>query len=113
MALTPGSFFESDLTGASEVITVAPASPATSTLATVASAFYGIDASGAPKPATVAVDGKSISLTVLNGFNSLVVTLVSPNPNDELVQLRQASTVLAAPTVSGHSAVSTVIIQGK
>ena len=69
MALTPGSIFESDTTGATETITLSPAPPNTSTLARIASAFYGTDATSTPIPATVAADGKSVSIKVLLGIN--------------------------------------------
>jgi hypothetical protein len=112
MALQPGSFFESDSTGASETITLQPVSPATTTNAAIASAFYGNDTSGHPKSADVAPDRKSVTITVVSGINSLVITLVSPNPNDETVQLCQGSTQLANPTVRNHSGVSAVFIKG-
>jgi hypothetical protein len=112
MALQPGSFFESDSTGSGETIALQPASPATSTTAAIASAFYGNDESGHPKPALVAEDRKSVTITVVSGINSLVITLVSPNPNDETVQLCQGLTLLTDPTVRNHSAVSTIFIKG-
>ena|SRR5260370_26987091 len=112
MALQPGSFFESDNTGSSETISLQPASPASSTSALIASAFYGNDLGGHPNPALVAEDRKSVTITVAPGINSLVITLVSPNPNDETVELCQGSTQLADPTVRNHSAVSTILIKG-
>ena len=63
MALQPGSFFDSDATGSNETITLQPVSPATSTGATIASAFYGTASNGAPQPAAIAADGKSLSIT--------------------------------------------------
>ena len=112
MTLQPGSFFESDTTGSTETIRLQPASPATSTNVLIASAFYGNDQNGHPQPAGVAGDRKSVTITVLSGINSLVITLVSPNPTDETVELRQGSTLLAAPTVRNHSAVSAIFIKG-
>ena len=112
MSLQPGSFFESDASGAVETVTLQPSAPNLATNAMIASAFYGKDASGAPKPVTKATDGKSIQFAVLTGINSLVITLVSPNPVDETVELCQGATVLADPTVRNHSAVSTILIQG-
>jgi hypothetical protein len=112
MTLQPGSFAASDATGSNETITLQPVSPATSTGASIASAFYGNDASGHPKPSTVAADQKSLTITVTSGINSLVITLVSPNPDDETVELCQGSTVLATPTVRNHSGVSTIFIKG-
>lgn len=112
MTLQPGSFASSDATGSNETITLQPVSPATSTSASIASAFYGNDISGHPQLATVAADQKSLTITVASGINSLVITLVSPTPNDETVQLCQGSTVLATPTVRNHSGVSTIFIKG-
>jgi hypothetical protein len=112
MTLQPGSFFESDSTGSTETITLQPVSPATSTVVLIASAFYGKDESGHPKPASIAQDRMSVTITVLSGINSLVMTLVSPNPADETVQLCQGSTALATPTVRNHSGVSTILIKG-
>lgn len=112
MALQPGSFFDSDATGANETIFLQPLPPATSTNATIASAFYGTDSQGAPQSASVAEDGKSLSITVLNGVNPLVITLVNPNPQDEMVRLSQGSTVLQNPVISKHSAVVTLFVRG-
>jgi hypothetical protein len=112
MALQPGSFFDSDATGTEETIDLGPASPATSTNAKIASAFYGTDAQGTPQPAQVAGDGKSLSFTVLQGINPLVITLVSPNDKDETVRLSQGGTDLSFPVISKHSAVLTMFING-
>lgn len=112
MTLQPGSFFESDATGSIETVTLQPVSPAASTNATIAGAFYGTDQKDAPNLAAVAADGKSLTFTVIAGINSLVITLVSPNSNDETVELCQGSTQLANPTVRNHSAVSTIFIKG-
>jgi hypothetical protein len=111
MALQPGSFFESDTTGSNETISLQPVSPATSTNAGFASAFYGTDSSGTPQPVTIAPGGQSLSFTVLNGINPLVITLVSPNPS-ETVQLTQGSTLLEHVVLSQHSAVTTLFIKG-
>jgi len=112
MSLTPGSIFESDMTGASETITLSPAPPNTSTQAQIASAFYGQDASSTPIPAQVAADGKSVSITVLPGINSLVMTLVSPDPKTETVLIGQGDNIFATPTIESHSGVSTLFIKG-
>jgi hypothetical protein len=102
VALKPVSIFKSDATGSNETITLGPASSA----ATIASAVY----SG--QLVTVAGDGKSLSFTVLQGVHPLVITLLSPSPNDEIVQLSQGGTDLASPVISQHSGVSTILIQG-
>jgi len=112
MALQPGSLSNSDATGTTETITLEPVPPATSTAATIASAFYGTDDQGAPLPVQIAGDGKSMSFTVVAGVNPLVITLVSPDTNDEIVQLSQDGTVLANPVLSRHKAVFTMFIKG-
>jgi hypothetical protein len=112
MALEPGSFFDSDATGANETITLGPANSANSTNATIGSAFYGTDAQGIPQAAKVSEDRKSISFTVLKGINPLLITLVSPNPKDEMVRLSQGGTDLSFPVISRHSAVITIFING-
>ena len=67
MALQPGSFLI-QMQGTNETI-FASLPPATSTNATIASAFYGTDSQGTPQSATVAEDGKSLSFTVLKAFS--------------------------------------------
>jgi hypothetical protein len=112
MALQPGSFFDSDVTGTNETINLGPASPATSTNARIASAFYGTDNQGTPQPASVTGDGKSLSFKVLQGVNPLVITLVSPNDKDETVRLSESDTDISFPVISKHSAVITIFING-
>jgi hypothetical protein len=104
MALQPGSFFESDTTGANETITLEPASSE----AGIASAVYG----NPPQVLQVAPDRKSVSFTVQTGVNALVITLASPNPEDETVQLMQGTTQIAMLTVRQHSGVSAIFIKG-
>ena len=102
MALNPTSIFESDNTGTSETIMLQPAS----SKATIASAVYG----GELVP--VADDRKSLTFTVLKKVNPLVITLASPNPDDEMVALVQGGTTLARPVITQHSGVSSILIQG-
>jgi hypothetical protein len=111
MVLTPGSLFESDATGTSETITLKPVPPATSTQATISSAFYGTDSQGASTQVPV-TGGTSVTITVLSGMNQLVLNLISPNPRDESVQITQGTTVLANPTIRQHSGSSTIFIKG-
>lgn len=108
MAFTPGSLFDSDARGATETIDLKPVPPATSTNAIIASAFYGTP----PQPVPIASNRKSLTISVLPGLNQLVVTLVSPSPNDESVILVGGTTILANPTVRQHSAVSVIFIKG-
>jgi hypothetical protein len=112
MALTPGSIFESDTIGASETITLSPVPPNTTTQALIASAFYGTDATSTPVAATVSPDGKTVTIKVRAGINSLLMTLVSPSPASETVSLGQGSNTFATPTITAHSGVSTLFIKG-
>ena len=93
-------------------IILEPLAPMTSTLATINSAFYGTDNQGEPKPVDVAQDGKSLSFKVLAGVNKLVINLVSPNPTDEIVQLKQAGKVVGNPVMNGLKAVFTLFVNG-
>ena len=99
-------------TGTTNTIILEPLAPMPSTLATIDSAFYGTDDQGNPKPADVAQDGKSVSFKVLPGVNPLDINLVSPNPNDEMVQLRQGGKVVGNPVVNGLKAVFNVFVNG-
>ena len=99
-------------TGTKITIKLEPLPPMTSTLATIDSAFYGTDDQGEPKPVDVADDGKSLSFTVLAGVNPLVINLVSPSPNDEIVQLSQEGRVVGNPVVNQHKATFTIFVNG-
>ena len=104
MALQRISAFQSDATGSNETIVLEPAS----TQAGIASAVYGLPA----QVLTIAPDRKSFSFTVQSGVHALVITLASPNSADETVQLTQGGNLLVDPTISQHSAVCTLLIQG-
>jgi hypothetical protein len=58
---------------------------------TIAGVSYGIDGSGAPVPATVSADGKSFAIKILNGNNALIVALISPGPDSDVVYVQQKS----------------------
>ena len=102
MALTPVSIFQSDKTGSSETIALQPAS----SKAIIASAVYGGEL------VEIADGRKSLTFTVLEKVNRLVITLASPNPDDEMVSLIQGGTTLARPVITEHSGVSSMLIQG-
>ncbi len=112
MSLTPGSICQSDTAGSAETITLTPATPETPTIATIAAAFYGADASSTPIAAPVSADRKSVTISVLPGINSLVITLVSPNVDDETVCLGQGANIFATPTIHDHTATSTIYVKG-
>jgi hypothetical protein len=80
--------------------------------ATIVSAFYGTDTAGSPKPASVAKDGQSLSITVLSGLTPLSVTMISPDPDNPILQLCQGATVLARTQITNHTAISTIIVHG-
>jgi hypothetical protein len=111
MPLTQGSFFQSDATGNQEIVAL-QASGGGATSALIASAFYGRDGSNAPKPVSILPDGKSLTFAVDKGFNALVVTLVSPDPGSQSVDLVQGEMIFASLNVTNQSGVSTILIQG-
>ncbi len=110
MTLVPGSLFLSDSTGQSETISLQAVGEQVTVR--IASAFYGADSAGVPKQAAIADDGQSLSITVLGGMNPLSVTVISPDPASGVVQLCQGTAVLAESTLTNHSAVSSIVIQG-
>jgi hypothetical protein len=112
MSLQPGPLFDSDATGATEQITLKPTAPATSTSATITNVYYGMSVSSAPTPVTVDPGGQSFSITVLSGIFALTILMVSPNPQNEVVQLWQGSTQIDEVTIRGHSGSSAVLIRG-
>jgi len=112
MSLTPGSICQSDKAGSPETITLTPVPPAALTNAAIAAAFYGVDASSTPIAAPVSADRKSVTISVLSGINSLVITLVSPTVADETVCLGQGANIFATPTIHDHTATSTIYVKG-
>lgn len=113
MALQAGSIFDSDTAGTSETISLLPVPPATNTQVLIGTAFYGTDSSGAPKPVTVSADRRSLTLNMIAGINSLTVTLTSPDPSNQPVNLVQGSLILATPTVRNHSGFSSIFLRGQ
>lgn len=109
MPLQETSLYASDVAGANETIQLQ------STSAIIQNAYYGTDSSGNPKPATVAADGKSLTITILKGLNALTVALISPSLAPELVSLYQGDPktgALATPTVSTGTGSSAIFILG-
>ncbi|MEI9980902.1 MAG: hypothetical protein WDN23_18235 [Edaphobacter sp.] len=107
MALTPGSFFDSDATGNAENVTLKPMAPATTTRVRIASVVYN----NVPVK-TIDPDRMSFAFSVLNGINLLTVGLVSPSTKAETVQLCQGATQIAVVTVSNTAGASFVFING-
>ena len=70
-------------TGNQETISIDAANTA------IAAVSYGTDASGAPNPVQVSADGKSFQITIIQGQNVLIVTLISPGPNSDVVHMVQ------------------------
>jgi hypothetical protein len=112
MALTPSSFFESDNIGNVEQITLAPLPPATSTDALIASAFYGLNSGNVPATIPIDADRKSFSFSILPGVFALTVTVVSPDPARQDVQLCQGTTQIDLITIQNHSGSGAVLIRG-
>jgi hypothetical protein len=75
----------SDKTGTDETILIDANNTA------IAGVSYGIDGFGAPVPVTVSVDGKSFTIKILSGNNTLIVTLLSPGPDSDVVYVQQKS----------------------
>lgn len=110
MALTRGSLFDSDATGATETITLEPEDPNTPTNATFGPCFYGKDSQG--NPVQIPADDKSLTFKVLAGINPLTMTLLSPDKNEEMVLLKEGDTELLDPTIRNHSTVCSIVIKG-
>lgn len=108
MSLTLGSFYESDSVGASETLNLVPWPPNTGTQAKIVGAVYG-----SPNTATIAADGLSLTVPKIQaGVVPLVVTVVSPQPNDR-AYLVQGANIFAQLALSNHWASATIPIYGK
>lgn len=83
MSLQQTAWTLSDTTGSVEAISIDAANT------TIAGVTYGVDANGVAKPVQVSSDGKSFQITVINGINLLVVTLISPGPSSDSVYFQQ------------------------
>ena len=83
MPLRQTSWELSDATGTSETINI----DASNTM--IVAASYGTDSSGSPLPITINKSGKSFQFKVLSGNNPLIVTLLSPGPNSDVVYMQQ------------------------
>jgi hypothetical protein len=106
MALTPGSFYQSGVTGSTETLTLVP--PANgATQAQIVAASYGNDTTDV----TIAPGGMSVAIKVQKGFDSLVVTVVSPNVNDK-AKLVQGNNTFASFDVTNHWDSEMIYIQG-
>lgn len=93
-------------TGATKTIKLEPILPPDSTNVSIASAAYGD-----PAP-TVAADRMSVSFTVKDGLNALVIGLVSVSADNETVQLMLDGNQVAMVTVRQHSGPSVIDING-
>jgi hypothetical protein len=83
MPLQQSSWTLSDVTGSQETISIDAANT------TIAGVSYGVGSAGAPNPVQVSADGKSFQIKVLNGVNALIVTLISPGPDSDVVYIQQ------------------------
>ena len=55
----------------------------------IAGVSYGTDAGGAPVQVPISADNKSFEITVIKGNNPLIVTLLSPGPDSDVVYIQQ------------------------
>lgn len=83
MSLKQTSWALSDVAGSQEIISIDAANT------TIAGASYGVDAAGAPIQVPISADGKSFQIVVLKGNNPLIVTLISPGPDSDVVYVQQ------------------------
>jgi len=83
MPLQQTSWALSDTTGTQETMSIDAANT------TIAGVSYGVDGTGAPIPVQVSADGKSFQINVINGTNALIVTLISPGPDSDVVYMQQ------------------------
>jgi hypothetical protein len=83
MPLKQTSWILSDATGTPETISI----DASNT--TIAGVSYGTDAAGAPIPVQISTDNKSFEIKVISGSNPLIVTLISPGPDNDIVYVQQ------------------------
>ena len=91
MALTQKTFYDSDTTGTSEVLSLVPTTPGnTPFLVKIAGASYGNDGSDV----AISTDQLSVTIKVNAGLDSLVITVISPNETDAAL-LVQGNTTLA------------------
>ena len=85
MSLKQTSWKLSDAIGTLEPIKIDAANT------TIAGVSYGVDGTGAPIPVKVSSDGKSFQIKVIKGTNALIVTLVSPGPDSDVVYVQQTA----------------------
>jgi len=106
--LKKGIFMALQLTSDSDqTIKLEPIPPADFTNVRITSADYG-----APARPVVAADRMSVSFTVKDGLNALVITLDSTSQNNETVQLTLDGDQVAMVTVRQHSGASAIDING-
>lgn len=83
MPLQQTSWELSDATNTQETISI----DAANTI--IAGVSYGTDAGGAPIQVPISADNKSFQITVIKGNNPLIVTLLSPGPDSDVVYMQQ------------------------
>jgi hypothetical protein len=106
MALSQTGNVESDSVGAEETIGLQAQT------AVISSAFYGTDTAGNPAPATVADDGKSVTITVKSGLNTLTVNLIAEDPAEPPALLFQGMTPLLLVSFEDNGGVGAIPIVG-
>jgi hypothetical protein len=94
-------------TGSTKTIKLEPILPPDSTNVSIASADYGTP----PKP-QVTDDRMSVSFTVKDGLNALVIGLASRSASEETWELTLDGTQVVMVTVRQHSGPSVINING-
>lgn len=108
MALIQKSFYESDTTGSTEVLSLVPTTAGTAPfLVKIAGASYGNDTTDV----TVSDDQLSVTIKVKSGIDSLVVTVISANEADEAL-LVQGNSTLARFALTDHWDGCTLYVNG-
>jgi hypothetical protein len=106
MTLISNAFYDSDRTGATETITLAPIAPARQTQVTIGAVVYN------GKAVPVNASGTSFTFTVVAGFALLTVGLISPVYTTETVQLTEGGTRIATVTMAGNAGNAQLYING-
>jgi hypothetical protein len=91
--------------GVVKTVTLEPVAPATITDAKISSVFYSRDWRDWIRPKSLPVDprGTSFSFSVGGGTHRLIVSVESPTPGDQDVQLYMGTVQMALLKIRNHS----------
>lgn len=107
MPLSQKSYFETDATGATEVLSLAPVDAEQSFQVQIAGASYGNDTTDV----MISADRRSLTIHVNQGMDSLVITVISPNQQDSALLVQDGKTVTTFE-LTDHWASDTLYIYG-